>query len=293
MTDRMQPAQLPRPLRGQRRGAISILLGLAVALPFVTSLAAAGFVISGQRQLDAAMAGTTTALEVRRVSQTLLAIVLDVQSSQRGYVLTGDPLYLAPYESARRELPEHLRELSTLVARHETQVTRVRELDALATARVDFAADVVRLVTDGRGPEALAAVESGRGKRLTDDARLIIAGIDAEEAGIVVAQQRAAASDAGRQATALSALVVASTVTLVILMFMVRRMMAYEEIVRMCAWSRTIEYQGQWMSFEQYLQERFGMQTSHGISPDAARRVREQTEAEDRAADAGRPGAPR
>jgi hypothetical protein len=56
-------------------------------------------------------------------------------------------------------------------------------------------------------------------------------------------------------------------------------MLAYHDVVRMCAWSRTIEYEGEWLSFEEYLAKRFGIQTAHGMSPDAARRVRLQTEA--------------
>jgi hypothetical protein len=40
-----------------------------------------------------------------------------------------------------------------------------------------------------------------------------------------------------------------------------------ETLIRMCAWSRSIEYQGQWISFEQYLKRRFNIETTHGISP--------------------------
>ena len=39
------------------------------------------------------------------------------------------------------------------------------------------------------------------------------------------------------------------------------------DLVTMCAWSHTVEYQGEWISFEQYLLRRFNINTSHGISP--------------------------
>lgn len=52
--------------------------------------------MSGQGRLDDARAGTATALEARRVSQTVLALVLDLQSSQRGFVLTANQAYLEP-----------------------------------------------------------------------------------------------------------------------------------------------------------------------------------------------------
>ena len=41
----------------------------------------------------------------------------------------------------------------------------------------------------------------------------------------------------------------------------------------MCAWSRTIEYQGEWISFEEYLKRHFGIDTSHSISPDVAQKL--------------------
>lgn len=40
-----------------------------------------------------------------------------------------------------------------------------------------------------------------------------------------------------------------------------------EGLVRMCAWSRTVELNGEWLSFEDYLMRRFNLETSHGISP--------------------------
>ena len=40
-----------------------------------------------------------------------------------------------------------------------------------------------------------------------------------------------------------------------------------ETFVKVCAWSKTVEYDGEWISFEEYLQRRFNVKTSHGISP--------------------------
>jgi hypothetical protein len=50
-------------------------------------------------------------------------------------------------------------------------------------------------------------------------------------------------------------------------------------LVTICAWSRTVEYEGEWISFEEYLKRRFGLDTSHGISPAEAQRIIEQLKA--------------
>ena len=42
----------------------------------------------------------------------------------------------------------------------------------------------------------------------------------------------------------------------------------FEGLVRVCAWSRTVEYEGEWLSFEAYMKRRFNLSTTHGISPD-------------------------
>ena len=44
-------------------------------------------------------------------------------------------------------------------------------------------------------------------------------------------------------------------------------------LVTVCAWSRTIDYEGEWISFEEYLKRRFNLDTSHGLSPDAAQKA--------------------
>ncbi len=46
-----------------------------------------------------------------------------------------------------------------------------------------------------------------------------------------------------------------------------------DSLVTICAWSRTVEYEGEWISFEEYLLRRFHINTSHGISPEEAKKV--------------------
>lgn len=46
-----------------------------------------------------------------------------------------------------------------------------------------------------------------------------------------------------------------------------------QRLVTMCAWTRTIQYEGEWLTFEEYLKRRFGLETTHGIRPDQANKV--------------------
>jgi GAF domain-containing protein len=47
------------------------------------------------------------------------------------------------------------------------------------------------------------------------------------------------------------------------------RLHRLREIVRMCAWTRRLELHGEWLSVECYLERRFGIEVSHGISAEA------------------------
>lgn len=45
------------------------------------------------------------------------------------------------------------------------------------------------------------------------------------------------------------------------------------ELVTLCAWTRLVRYEGEWIGVEANLQRRFGVLTSHGISPEAEKQV--------------------
>lgn len=54
-----------------------------------------------------------------------------------------------------------------------------------------------------------------------------------------------------------------------------------DELVRICAWSRTVEYKGEWLTFEDYLKRRFNLGTTHGISPAEADKIINETNRRD------------
>lgn len=56
-----------------------------------------------------------------------------------------------------------------------------------------------------------------------------------------------------------------------------------KQLVTMCAWSNTVMHDGEWMTFARYLERRFGLMTTHGISPEAMTKL----EAEDEVPAAG------
>jgi hypothetical protein len=41
-----------------------------------------------------------------------------------------------------------------------------------------------------------------------------------------------------------------------------------QPLVTVCAWSKTVEDRGEWVTFEEYLHRRFDLRVTHGLSPE-------------------------
>jgi hypothetical protein len=55
------------------------------------------------------------------------------------------------------------------------------------------------------------------------------------------------------------------------------RMKQLESMITVCAWTKRVKFNNEWMSFEDYLQARFNFQFTHGISEEAAAKMRLET----------------
>jgi hypothetical protein len=65
----------------------------------------------------------------------------------------------------------------------------------------------------------------------------------------------------------------ALAVMLIALLVIARGAEHYRNLVTLCAWTRSVEYEGEWISFEEYLRRRFDISTTHGIAPDALAQI--------------------
>jgi hypothetical protein len=57
---------------------------------------------------------------------------------------------------------------------------------------------------------------------------------------------------------------------------LLKRIRQLEEFMRVCAWCRRIDYRGQWITLEKFMEQGFDTPTTHGICPEC---LREQEEA--------------
>lgn len=137
--------------------------------------------------------------QVRRAAGVLLLSLVDAETGQRGFLLSGDPEFLTPYNRAATSVPDQMDELEQLTAgdpQLEAQVSVMLEAARDKLAELDRS---VTLSRTGRTGEAVQLVRSGRGQDLMDTIRSGIGAID--EIEIVRLESRTRQSELGSRLT--------------------------------------------------------------------------------------------
>ncbi|WP_417701968.1 response regulator [Pseudomonas sp.] len=96
-------------------------------------------------------------------------LTLDLETGMRGFLLSGEEDYLAPYEQARGKFRPQTEQLIDMVSDNPSQVQRLERLLAMQEQWDLYAQDVIASRRDGGN--FMAEVGRGRGKNLTDGMR--------------------------------------------------------------------------------------------------------------------------
>jgi two-component sensor histidine kinase len=141
--------------------------------------------------------------------------MLTAESSQRGFIITGNEIYLAPYQSAKVQAHRQLSALQSLLpAYFDAEATLKRLSEILATKFEEFDR-TISLKRDQRDEEIRSIFQTNKGKALTDEANVYFAGIIGradERMTAGVAEQRANTAWL-RIVSALGALVIVAVIS--------------------------------------------------------------------------------
>jgi signal transduction histidine kinase len=128
---------------------------------------------------------THTQLVLQTVDDVLISLI-DAETGQRGYIITGDASYLEPYETSLGQMHENIKKVRELTADNPNQQRSLERLQPLIATRLVELQDRIQL-RRRKGLEAgIAAVSEGSGKRTMDQIRTAIAGTKAEENRLLV-----------------------------------------------------------------------------------------------------------
>ncbi|MES0139381.1 CHASE3 domain-containing protein [Mesorhizobium sp. M0016] len=110
------------------------------------------------------------AVELRNAMQT-------AEASERGFVITGNEIYLGPYETAKAGAQRHMQALQTLLTSYLDSKPTLERLSAIIAAKFDELDQTIALKRDHRDAEILAIFRTNKGKALTDEANVFFSGI--------------------------------------------------------------------------------------------------------------------
>lgn len=130
--------------------------------------------------------------------EEILSNLRYLETDQRGYILTGDESYLEVYNTAIPTIQQNINELRRLTAENPTQQQNLNTLEALAGQRIDLLGQVIRLRKD-RGLQAtLEFLRTNQSRKLMNEVRQIIDGMEANERKLLSERQAAANTSARR-----------------------------------------------------------------------------------------------
>ena len=109
--------------------------------------------------------------DVRALTTNLLAATIDAETGQRGFLLTGEARYLAPFERAQPRLRGDLASLRERVANDPAQLAAVNELASVLDAKMVELSETIEQAKAGQREAAIQTVLSDRGRQLMEKAR--------------------------------------------------------------------------------------------------------------------------
>lgn len=151
-----------------------IAVGFAAAIVMLAAVGAAAY--RGLTQFESRVRSVERTQQIFIAAQDVLTLLKDGVIAQRGFLLTGEPRFLEPYDAALRSKDERLTGLRRLLAAEgEEQRMRGTELEALTSTAIDSIARSVELRrqgVDARAQEQVGLIDAG--KRSLDRARSLV-----------------------------------------------------------------------------------------------------------------------
>jgi two-component sensor histidine kinase/CHASE3 domain sensor protein len=163
------------------RLALSVAAGLVIG--FLALLAIVGMTVWLGERSNTLFQETAVQRDTRIAAVELRDTLRTAESSQRGYLLTGNEIYLAPYDTAKARARQQMSDLArffTTVSQPPPYLPRLREAVDEKIGEMDQSIELKRAGADA---DALSMVRSNRGKSLMDEVNVYLYGamLDADE----------------------------------------------------------------------------------------------------------------
>ena len=150
-------------------------------------LAASGAALSfwAFRQIEDAGTAQKHAIALLNNANALMSEMTAAETGQRGFIITGDESYLAPFEAGRTVHFKILSDLRELVADNADQQTRIASLQELAESKLNELEDTIMTRKQSGFEPARTKVLSSAGKETMDRIRSVAGEMRTAEGGLL------------------------------------------------------------------------------------------------------------
>ena len=142
-----------------------------VALAIALSLGALGFALVTTQKLRSSLLVVRKSNEARLALEQFLSTLKDAETSQRGYLITGDESYLEPFDSAIQTLPGIVEKLYMSSSGTEGERKEISALQVLSDQRIAALHEAITIRRQ-QGPDAAKEViDLGKSRKMMDNLR--------------------------------------------------------------------------------------------------------------------------
>jgi two-component system, sensor histidine kinase and response regulator len=177
---------------------VGAAFGIAVAIMLLIAIVSYR---NAQWQIETSRSVTFTQAVIAELRGTMGTIV-DAETGQRGYIITGDETFLEPYNLALTQINGHLLRLSELLADNPTQRQQIPALSRATSRKLEYLRNTIAIRRAEGFEAAERIVATGQGKQETDAIRAIITNLENEQLRLL--NQQTAQSEAAARRTTLT-----------------------------------------------------------------------------------------
>ncbi len=147
-------------------------------------------------KLEQVVGWNTHTYEVLAEVSDMLESLINIETGQRGFALTGNEASLEPLNQGKGAFKQHLDKVKSLTSDNPSQQERLRKLEALQSewlaAGIDPVIQMRRNVVDGKeNMESVVTMEAaGKGKKNMDAMRGVLSEIGDAESGLLVTRSK-------------------------------------------------------------------------------------------------------
>jgi CHASE3 domain sensor protein len=251
------------------QGTNKILFFIGLSLPLIALVLMSWLVHQTTGQFQDSFYKVAHTYKVLNLVQQTQLHLLDAETERRGYLLTDGEEYLTSYGRVMSSVRNDIGQLMELSHDNPGQQTNITVLQELIVNRLGIDPDKM---TGGKTNlhDALAISLTDQGRSTMEQIGRVLFRMGQDEEYVLgLSQQRAEASAMSSQVTSVI-LIGAVAMVLMFIIIILLRLEKLQQVVTVCAWTGQVKYDGRWVRLDEYLQHRFGLSVSHGLSREAA-----------------------